>query len=98
MLINEGALICMFTVINGLHTTERICNVNLAVEKKLATSIKMLSVFTRKYVDADKDLLVAHIPMELSFLLKCFLDLDKENGMIAEVTGHRMRENGLVLL
>ena len=50
-----------------------------------------------KKVDADKDLLVGHIPMELSFLLKCFLDSDKENGMIAEVTGHRMRENGLVV-
>ena len=49
-----------------------------------------------KKVDADKDLLVGHIPMELSFLLNCFLDSDKENGMIAEVTGHRMRENGLV--
>ena len=50
-----------------------------------------------KKVDADKDLLVGHIPMELSFLLKCFLDSDKENGMIAEVTGQRMRENGLVI-
>ena len=50
-----------------------------------------------KKVDGDKDLLVGHIPMELSFLLKCFLDSDKENGMIAEVTGHRMRENGLVV-
>ena len=50
-----------------------------------------------KKVDADKDLLVGHIPMELSFLLKCFLNSDKENGMIAEVTGHRMRENGLVV-
>ena len=39
-----------------------------------------------KKVDADKDLLVGHIPMELSLLLKCFLDSDKENGMIAEVT------------
>ena len=50
-----------------------------------------------KKVDADKDLLVGHIPMELSFLLKCFLDSDKGNGIIAEVTGHRMRENGLVV-
>ena len=30
-------------------------------------------------------------------MLKCFLDSDKENGMIAEVTGHRMRGNGLVV-
>ena len=35
--------------------------------------------------------------MELSILLKCFLDSDEENGMLAEVTGHRMRENGLVV-
>ena len=50
-----------------------------------------------KKVDADKDLLVGHIPMELSFFLNCFLDSDKENGMIAEVTGHRMQDNGLVV-
>ena len=35
--------------------------------------------------------------MELSFFLKCLLDSDEENGMLAEVTGHRMRENGLVV-
>ena len=50
-----------------------------------------------KKVDADKNVLVGHIPMELSFLLRCFLDSDKENGIIAEVTGHRVRENGLVV-
>ena len=45
---------------------------------------------------AFKNVLVGHIPMELSFLLRCFLDSDEENGMLVEVTGHRMRENRLV--
>ena len=47
---------------------------------------------------AFKNVLTGHISMELSFLLKCFIDSDEENGMLAEVTRHRMRENGLVVL
>ena len=39
---------------------------------------------------AFKNVLAGHIPMELSFFLKCFLDSDEENGMLVEVTGHRM--------
>ena len=46
---------------------------------------------------AFKNVLAGHIPMELSFLLKCFLDTDEENGLLAEVTAHWMRENELVI-
>ena len=38
-----------------------------------------------------------HIPMELSFLLKSFLNNDKTNKITASVIGSRKRENGLVV-
>ena len=41
--------------------------------------------------------LVGHLPIELSKLLKQFLDADKKNMLIVTVTGKRKREVGLVV-
>ena len=61
----------MFTKINGPHITERNWNVNLTVEKKLATSIKN-AIGVYKKVDADKDLLVGTHPNGTIFPSKVF--------------------------
>ena len=42
-------------------------------------------------------ILVGHLPMELSFLMHSFLKSRDDNILIAEVTGARKRENGLVV-
>ena len=44
-----------------------------------------------------KDLLVGHIPIELSKLLNQYLQADNSNIMIATVSGKRKRELGLVV-
>ena len=41
--------------------------------------------------------LVGHLPIELSKLLKQFLDVDKKNMLIVTVIGKRKREVGLVV-
>ena len=41
--------------------------------------------------------LVGHLPIELSKLLKQFLDADKKNMLIVTVIGKRKREVGLVI-
>ena len=43
------------------------------------------------------DLLVGHIPCEISKLIHCFLRIDKFNFVVATVTGKRKREMGLVI-
>lgn len=45
----------------------------------------------------DKKTLVGHVPIELSRLLKNFLDANSENKLFAQVTGKRRREVGLVV-
>ena len=45
----------------------------------------------------SETILFGHIPMELSFLLKSFLNNDKTNKITASVIGSRKRENGLVV-
>ena len=47
--------------------------------------------------EKDDEFLVGHLPMELSKLTKQFLKSDKNNTMIAKVTGKRKRELGLVV-
>ena len=53
-----------------------------------------------KEVNTDEGhqvILVGHLPMEISFLMNSFLKSREENTLIAEVTGSRKRENGLVV-
>ena len=45
----------------------------------------------------DPETLVGHLPIELSCLLKYFLEASPENNLIAVVTGKRKREVGLVV-
>ena len=45
-----------------------------------------------------EDLLVGHIPCEISKMIYCFLKTDKFNSVIVIVTGKRKREMGLVVL
>ena len=45
----------------------------------------------------DPETLVGHLPIELSCLLKYFLQASPENNLIAVVTGKRKREVGLVV-
>ena len=47
--------------------------------------------------EAHQVTLVGHVPMEISFLMDSFLKSREENTLIAEVTGSRKRENGLVV-
>ena len=44
-----------------------------------------------------EDLLVGHIPCEISKPIHCFLKTDKFNFVVAIVTGKRKREMGLVV-
>ena len=46
----------------------------------------------------DPETLVGYLPIELSCLLKYFLEASPENNLIAVVTGKRKREVGLVVL
>ena len=46
--------------------------------------------------DANKTL-AGHVPIELSHLLSYFLQANAENQLIAQVTGKRKREVGLVI-
>ena len=53
-----------------------------------------------KELNTDKGhqiIFVGHLPMEISCLMKSFLKSREENTLIAEVTGSRKRENGLVV-
>ena len=45
----------------------------------------------------DPETMVAHLPIELSCLLKYFLEASPENNLIAVVSGKRKREVGLVV-
>ena len=45
----------------------------------------------------DPETLVGHLPIELSCLLKYFLEASPENNLIAVVMGKRKREVGLVV-
>ena len=47
--------------------------------------------------EKDEDFLVGHLPIELSKLTTQFLKSDKNNTMVAKVTGKRKRELGLVV-
>ena len=42
-------------------------------------------------------LLMGHVPIELSHLLSYFLQANAENQLVAQVTGKRKREVGLVV-
>ena len=44
-----------------------------------------------------EDLLVGHIPCEISNLIHCFLNTDKFNSVVVTVTGKQKREMGLVV-
>ena len=44
-----------------------------------------------------KKTLVGHVPIELSRLMKNFLEANTENKLVAQVTGKRKREIGLVV-
>ena len=45
----------------------------------------------------DPETLLAHLPIELSCLIKYFLEASPENNLIAAVMGKRKREVGLVV-
>ena len=45
----------------------------------------------------QKKILVGHVPIELSRLMKNFLEANTENKLVAQVTGKRKREIGLVV-
>ena len=45
----------------------------------------------------DKETLVGHLPIELSSQVDNFLKADKLNTVVAEVTGKRKQEIGLVV-
>ena len=40
---------------------------------------------------------VGHVPIELSFIINCFLQTHPNNFIIVEITGPRRLENGLVV-
>ena len=44
-----------------------------------------------------KEMLAGHVPIELSHLLKYFLDTNADNELFANVTEKRKREVGLVV-
>ena len=45
----------------------------------------------------QKKILVGHVPIELSRLMKNFLKANTENKLVAQITGKRKREIGLVV-
>ena len=49
------------------------------------------------YKDPTHDVLVGHIPIEISSLCYHFLNTNLDNTIIAEITGKRKREVGLVV-
>ena len=51
----------------------------------------------KKELDEKKKALVGHVPIELSRLMKNFLEANSENKLFAQVTGKRKREVGLVV-
>ena len=45
----------------------------------------------------SNEVLVGHVPIQVSSLLHLFLQADEENRLICQVTGKRKREVGLVV-
>ena len=72
-------------------------NVRKIRAQKQRNTMRTLSVskLATKQLDLKK-ILAGHIPIELSSLLKNFLDANAENKLFEKVTGKRKRKVGLV--
>ena len=89
------------TVIRGHHVYKCVwtpvmdekleCNKDTRAEAKEHDETKQLDVANQKKI------LVGHVPIELSRLMKNFLEANTENKLVAQVTGKRKREIGLVV-
>ena len=68
-------------------------------DKARSHDLSAIGTFKVKKTDSKEaeHKLVGHIPVELSFLAKCFLTSWDNNSLVAEVTGPRKCENGLIV-
>ena len=67
------------------NTTKNAVWRNIALQKQLD-------------VANQKKILVGHVPIELSRLMKNFLEANTENKLVTQVIGNRKREIGLVVV
>lgn len=97
------------TVIRGHHVYKRVwtpvidekveCNKDTRVEviEHDENAIGVYRVTKQLDVANEKKTLVGHVTIELSRLMKNFLEANTENKLFAQVTGKRKRELGLVV-
>ncbi|KAJ7349532.1 hypothetical protein OS493_038746 [Desmophyllum pertusum] len=88
----------MFTSIRGPPVIDQVleCEQDTRAEAKEHDSNAIGVYLVMKQPDAKKTL-AGHVPIELSRLLKNFLEENDENRLFAQVTGKRKREVGLVV-
>ena len=99
--------ICFKSVIRGNHVYKQYwkpflgevltCNPDDREEAHLQDTNALGAFKVSSEKANSENILVGHIPMEFSFLLKSFLSNDKTNKITASVIGSRKRENGLVV-
>ena len=97
------------TVIRGHHVYKCVwtpvmdekleCNKDTRAEAKEhdENAIGVYRITKQLDVANQKKILVGHVPIELSRLMKNFLEANTENKLVAQVTGKRKREIGLVV-
>ena len=70
------------------------------LKRKNTTKTPLIGVYRiTKQLDVanQKKILVGHVPIELWRLMRNFLEANTENKLVAQVTGKRKREIGLVV-
>ena len=92
------------TVIRGHHVYKATWNPNIGEHlechkdtRKEAKEYDEHAVGVFKTSSQGKKIVVGHVPMEFSNPLDYFLKADESNKLLAEVTGKRMHEVGLVV-
>ena len=75
------------------------CNKDTRAEAKEhdKNAIGVYRITKQLDVANQKKILVGHVPIELSRLMKNFLEANTKNKLVAQVTGKRKREIGLVV-
>ena len=87
------------SIIRGHHVYKEVWDATIREMLKAASNDREEAKEYDEYAVGlyKKDLLVGHIPIEISSLCFYFINQDPENKIIARITGKRQREIGLVV-
>ena len=87
------------TVIRGHHVYKSVWSpvIDQVLECKRDTRAEAQDRYSVYLISNQKETLAGHIPIELSRLLKNFIEENAENKLCARVIGKRKREVGLVV-